>query len=494
MESQTNDMTFTLRPYQINFISGIRNELRKHQHVLCCAATGSGKSKTFISIANSAIARGGTVLIISESRKIFKQISDEVQTEEIKAGVENFYIAPNKIYIAMAQTLSRRQTMINQFTAYGKKLLIINDEAHIGTATKLLEQLPDAILLGFTATPDYRVAKHLPRLYDSLVVGPQPEQLVNDGWLAPYKHFARVSADLSELIKKGGEFTEQSQEKAFESIKVFEGVEEDLRNMRYRKCLIFTSSIKHCEALYDRLSPHFNVVMIHSGISDEKTTHDLAQFTDGNILICISVGILTKGFDFPAIDLIMLNRATTSLALYLQMIGRASRIEDDKEGFVVVDYGGNYSRHGLWDAERDWATMWNKILKRINGGVAPVKYCPKCEYICSVNARVCPNCSYTFPVTEQMKKDGVLIEITGEYSKLVGKRISELSPQQLAVYAKLKGKGLFATRVAKAQDRIQPNFLSVFAKYMGYKNGWLYHQQLMSRPGDRIEFTDVILK
>lgn len=483
-----------LRQYQLDFISEIRKKLMQHNHVLCCAATGAGKSKTFISIANSALSKGRTVLLLSESRKIFNQISSETEAVEIAAGVEDFYLHPQKLYLAMAQTLSRRSGLIKQFAHLGKNLLIINDEAHIGTSTKLLLQFTDCLLLGFTATPDFRVAKHLPKLYDTLVVGPQPEELVQQGWLSPYKHFARVSADLEQLVIKGGDFTEESQEKVFESQRVYDGIEEDLHKMRYKKCLIFSASIKHCEHLYERLSSVFSCVRIHSQRSEQECSYDLHSFMSGDVNICISVGILTKGYDFPAIDLVMLNRATTSLALYLQMIGRGSRIMEDKQCFTVVDYGGNYSRHGLWDAERDWDNMWRKPLKLRKAGVAPVKYCPECDYVVHGSALRCPNCGYQFPITEEMKVETKLVEITGEYEKLRGQRISALSPQQLAIYAKLKGKGKFATRVAKAREQERQGFLSEFAKAMGYKNGWLYHQQLITKPDEKIEFADIVLK
>jgi type I site-specific restriction endonuclease len=41
--------------------------------------------------------------------------------------------------------------------------------------------------------------------------------------------------------------------------------------------------------------------------------------------IVTSVGILTTGFDEPTVECIILNRATRSLTLYHQMIGRGSR-------------------------------------------------------------------------------------------------------------------------------------------------------------------------
>src|SRR5690606_13956532 len=133
--------------------------------------------------------------------------------------------------------------------ALGDRLLIINDEAHIGTATKVLQKLisNNALLIGFTATPDFRFAKHLPLLYQAIIVGSQPDELVTDGYLCSYRHYARVLAKLHELKKKNGEFTEESQQHEFESKRVYDGLVKDLQERTFTKAIVFTASIKHCE-------------------------------------------------------------------------------------------------------------------------------------------------------------------------------------------------------------------------------------------------------
>jgi superfamily II DNA or RNA helicase len=47
-------------------------------------------------------------------------------------------------------------------------------------------------------------------------------------------------------------------------------------------------------------------------------------------------------------DTIILNRATKSLTLYYQMIGRGSRKLPNKDMFTVIDLGNNAARFGLW--------------------------------------------------------------------------------------------------------------------------------------------------
>jgi type I site-specific restriction endonuclease len=70
--------------------------------------------------------------------------------------------------------------------------------------------------------------------------------------------------------------------------------------------------------------------------------------------ILTSVSILTTGFDEPTVQSVILNRATRSLTLYFQMIGRGSRVLDNKNTFLVLDLGNNVARFGPWDQTVDW--------------------------------------------------------------------------------------------------------------------------------------------
>ena len=80
-----------------------------------------------------------------------------------------------------------------------------------------------------------------------------------------------------------------------------------------------------------------------------------------------SVSILTTGFDEPTVETIILNRATKSLTLYHQMIGRGSRVLKNKKEFVVIDLGNNARRFGLWDAHINWHDIFKSPQSYIDG-------------------------------------------------------------------------------------------------------------------------------
>lgn len=503
-------MNPTLFPDQEILIDQVSPMLKRHGSVIACAATGYGKSVVFIEISLRAISRGRTVLILTESKKIFEQIKQRTPAILIDPKARKQFLPAGSLFIAMAQTLNNRKEFIEKFKTLGNELLIIVDECHIGTFNKLLPQFKQALVIGFSATPDARWAKHLPLFYKNIVVGPQPHELVLNGRLCPYKHFARVGANIDLLKIHKGEFTEESQEAVFGSAKVFEGLVEDLTNLEYKKCLVFTASIKDCETVKNQLTlAGFNCVSVHSKMSDIEYAYNIGQFTKGDCNICISVGTLTKGFDFPEIDLIVLRRKTTSLPLFLQMIGRGSRVLPGdkhlpyelkkKKFFTVLDYGANYMTHGMWDMEREWKDLWNRP-KKARDGVAPIKLCPQCEFITSASATTCPNCGYEYVKKDIPMEVGKLIEITEMYSKMVGKTMSQLTPEELSIYARLKNKKNFAARIAHARERDareqgrESEFLLEYARCMGYKESWVKFKRESVGKDEKINYPDFELK
>lgn len=72
-----------------------------------------------------------------------------------------------------------------------------------------------------------------------------------------------------------------------------------------------------------------------------------------------NVRVLSTGFDYTKIDCIVLGISTASIALYYQILGRATRIDPDKEDALIVDLGGNVKRFGrIEDLVFEQGKMW----------------------------------------------------------------------------------------------------------------------------------------
>jgi hypothetical protein len=80
--------------------------------------------------------------------------------------------------------------------------------------------------------------------------------------------------------------------------------------------------------------------------------------------------------------------------------------------------------------------------------------------------KICPECGHIFEPTKKELEEGEMVHITAEYDKIRGKRIADLTPKELALYAKFTNKKPFAARVAKAKGK---EYCSDYAKEMNSK-------------------------
>jgi superfamily II DNA/RNA helicase len=122
-----------------------------------------------------------------------------------------------------------------------------------------------------------------------------------------------------------------------------------------QKTLIFNAGIETSMRVYDSFKKlKYNVRHLDSTFSDKDRKEILDWFRKSPDAILTSVGILTTGFDEPTVKTIILNRATRSLTLYHQMIGRGSRSLPDKNQFNIIDLGNNVRRFGFWQDFINW--------------------------------------------------------------------------------------------------------------------------------------------
>lgn len=475
------------RPYQIKQIDEASVLLSQKKRIIVQSPTGTGKSYMMYLIIQRALTKGKTILVLTEALKIFQQLHKEFNGIKIDSGVKELYVHKNKCYVAMSQTLVNRDQIISQFVSLDENLLILIDECHIGTMNKLIEFIPNALRIGFSATPAYKWGKHLPKLYNDISVGLQVQDHIDLGSLSSFRYFARIKKGIENLKIKNGEFTEKSQEEAFGTKEVYEGVFEDLLKIKFKKCVIFVSSINHCEEMFKKLVDFgFKATRYHSKL--KNSSFELSKFTTLNECnIVVSVSSLTKGWDYPEIDLIILNRSTTSMPLDLQMLGRGSRPLPNKKYFTIIDYGKNYERHGLFNEDRDWKKLWNGVEKKRSGGVAPVKVCSNCGYMCHSSATECPECNHVFVKKEKTKKETELIELTENFSKLRGRKISTLTAYELASYVKFTNRKPYGKRIAIAKGE---SFLHEYASAMSWNYGWWNHIVA----DDKVEFADIVIR
>jgi DNA repair protein RadD len=89
--------------------------------------------------------------------------------------------------------------------------VLIIDEAHHATAASyraIINAYPDAVLIGFTATPCRGDGRGLGGIFEVLVEGPQVAELIKQEKLVPTRCYAPTTPDLRGVRMKAGDWNE----------------------------------------------------------------------------------------------------------------------------------------------------------------------------------------------------------------------------------------------------------------------------------------------
>lgn len=425
----------------------------------------------FSEMVRLAASKGTQCLILTDRIELFGQTFKSlsktgVDVQILNANTNTKEFNPHAVVtVAMVETIKRRLLM-----GFNPKLIII-DEAHKGNFNKVIEQFDKAKVIGATATPK---GKHLAKYYDDIIETIDIPELITQGYLAPCKAY-QMQDSIEGLKVKAGEYTSESLINVFDDKKRYIGVvEEWLRLAKDKKTIVFNVNIEHAE----KMTREFNLKGINSYCITSKTNKAdrdkiLSDFSKGEFPVLNNCGILTTGYDEPSIEVVIMNRKTKSLPLWLQCCGRGSRIYPDKEYFTVLDFGRNHEEHGLWAQPREWKLKESKKSKE---QAAPLKECPKCYAVNYASARICVICEHVFPVKKEKEVKGIMVEITSGVPKQIkGKLISECSIDELILLQKVKKyKAAFIWRVVRSFGFAG---IEEYADKMNYTSGWVWKQK-----------------
>jgi superfamily II DNA or RNA helicase len=235
--------------------------------------------------------------------------------------------------------------------------LVIIDEAHYNSFRKLLSSFKKAFILGVTATPlSSNIKLPMHQNYDELIVGDTIQSLINKGFLAKAITYSYDVGLTTLKVGINGDYTVKSSDDLYTNMAMQEKLLHAYTEKSLgKKTLIFNNGINTSLYVYETFrEAGYDVRHLDNTSSTEERKDILHWFKHTPNAILTSVGILTTGFDEPTVETIILNRATKSLTLYFQMIGRGSRKLENKDEFTVIDLGNNAARFGLWSDPVNW--------------------------------------------------------------------------------------------------------------------------------------------
>jgi superfamily II DNA or RNA helicase len=430
------------------------------KRVILCLPTGAGKTVIFSDIAARAAAKGKRVAILTHRRELLSQ-----------AG------KLNSCDVLMVETLNNQIKRGLDLSQYD---LLVVDEAHIGNFRKVLKGF-DGFVIGATATPVSNPP--LKDQYNAIVCPVGIESLIGEGWLATPHTYAMHPVDTSKLETARGEYTEASLDDAFNKPKVYEGVvSEFVKKWADKKAIVFcvniSATINTAIEFRKQLGPG-RVWGVHSKQSPQERERIIADFSASKNGILVNCGIATTGFDCPDIEVVVINRATKSVALWLQMVGRASRRTPNKSAFTILDFGENVTRLGFWQEPRDWAQLFENPKKK-GEGVAPVKDCQACGFVAYASARICANCGAEFAPNPKTEAE-VLAELKEmqykQLGKLEGRKIYDIAQNSADLFELQRVKKYKQAFIERVLYFANYSELQRFWRSKGYTDGYRWRKE-----------------
>ena len=390
-----------LWPYQTDGLNKIYKDFADGARAVCYQApTGSGKTV----VGGEFISRqpDDSIIVACHRDEIALQFSTALTRLEMPHGI----IAPgygptsHRVQIASVMTLVRR---LDQF----HPTLLIYDEAHHAAAPtwqRITAAYREADLLGLTATPRRLDGKPLDDIFDTLVVGPSIAKLIDDGFLAPVVVFAPTNTpDLKSVKIRAGDYAIDQLAAVMSDEMIVDGaVEEYTRLCPDARGIAFCVDIAHSKLVANAFRARGYRAQHVDGETPRLERRALiAALGDGSLDVLSNCGLFSEGLDVPGVEAAILLRPTKSLALYLQMVGRALRRAPGKKQAVILDCAGNVFVHGLPTARRRWSLHGKQ---QDDSGVERLFRCPECGAINDRGAEHCCHCGVVFARRERQER------------------------------------------------------------------------------------------
>lgn len=347
-----------LRPYQEDAIKVVTETRAAAQMTaLIVLPTGTGKTITF----GELVRRWQEpTLILAHREELLLQARDKLHFlwPEADVGIVGggFDELGHFITVASVQSLARPRRL--EWLANHSPRLVVIDEAHHTAAAsykRIIETTQagsqdGAFLLGVTATPDRGDKQSLMPLFGDPVYEATIPEMVLAGYLCNLRGIqVRTPVRLDGVHTRAGDFAEDelaavvNREDRNELI-----VQAYMEHACPRQTIVFAVNVAHAHALEKEFdAQNIPVATVTGATPREERRRILHDYLTGRIWVVCNCAVLTEGFDAPETSCIILGRPTKSRSLYVQQVGRGTRIAPGKSDCIIVDITDNSDKHSL---------------------------------------------------------------------------------------------------------------------------------------------------
>lgn len=417
-----------LRPHQERAIAEVRaHYARGVRRVLLVAPTGYGKTHVAAHLIARAIERGRRVLFLVHLREVVLATARRLEGLGVLAGVVMAGCAQSSlapVQVASVSTLAGRGQ-------HPPADLVVWDEAHhtaAETYRAIAAAYPGAWHLGLTATPERTDGVGLRDAFDELVVGAQLRELVDSGFLAPIDVLAPESRGQSIAA---------------------DPVEALVRYAPGRPAIVYCRTVQESRDCANSLNARgIAAAHIDGTTSSAQRDSALSRFAAGELQSLCNVAVLTEGWDCPRAEVCVLARPTSSVAVFLQAVGRVRRAAPGKRA-LLIDLGGAVHDCGHPDQDREFTL--DGIDRTPRADRLQLRRCSACGLVVerSRSGDRCERCGEPWPAPRRVEvREREIREVVAEVQR---------SP-------------------ITAAQRDLLRRLSKIAQERGYKPGWVAHR------------------
>lgn len=397
-----------LRPYQARAIEAINEADRQGvKRPLVVHPTGTGKTVTFSHLIAQRAGIGRSVVLVHRD-ELANQTVDKISlvAPELTVGVVKAERneVDRDVVVASVQTI-HRDNRLAELLAAGPIETVVVDEAHHAPAptwTKVLTRLGSfspygPLTVGFTATPE-RDGKSL-GVWEKVVSYMSIREAIYAGYLCGVTgQTVRTSMDLGKVKTARGDYQDGSLGDALESSGAIEEIADAyVKYAADRKGVAFTPTVE--------TAAHLAAALCERGIPAEtvsgQTPADerraiLGRLKSGATQVVTNCAVLTEGFDEPSISCVVVARPTRFHGLYVQMVGRGTRLYPGKKDLLVLDVTGASERHDLVAVVDLGLDMDNPSGPSKKSGEG--RKCAACGGPCVDPSHLCRLCSRPLPL------------------------------------------------------------------------------------------------
>lgn len=285
-------------------------------------------------------------------------------------------------------TIGSVKNNVQNFKDMGVKTLII-DECDMNLPPdkgSVFRDFIDSVgfnkIIGYTATP-FRLKRYStfsgnyaqlnminriePKVYTDIIDVIQVQEMVKEKFWAKV-NYELWDFDTSKLVTNstGSDYTERSISRAVAENHVNTNITGRIAKLisEGKSVLAFVDSVDNAEIMASKLP---KTAVISAKTKAKARTRIIEEFKSGVLKAVLNYDVLTAGFDYPELDVVIMGRPTMSFRIYYQMLGRLVRnpLHPKQKQGIFIDFCNNTKRFGMLEdltineveATGGWAAM-----------------------------------------------------------------------------------------------------------------------------------------